>query len=65
MHHPDGTLWIRKADRRHAEDSAKVPLGAVAPTLLDLLGIPKPELMRHSSVFGVPELERAGALSSV
>ena len=46
MHHPDGILWIRTPDRRHAEREAKVPLRQVAPTLLRLFGHPQPEFMK-------------------
>ena len=50
MHHPDGMLWIREPSKQHSQHSAKVPLAAVAPTLLDLLGIPKPESMKDNSI---------------
>jgi hypothetical protein len=65
MHHPDGMLWIRRSGRRHAEHAHKVPLSAVAPTLLDLLGIPKPSSMKSESVFDVaqPALEHALVVS--
>ena len=48
MHHPDGMLWIRRRDRVHADHAQKVPLAAVAPTLLDVLGIPAPATMPAS-----------------
>ena len=48
MHHPDGMLWIRRRDRVHTDHAEKVPLAAVAPTLLDLLGIPAPATMQTS-----------------
>ena len=50
MHHPDGMLWIRQPDRAHRQHPEKVPLAAVAPTLLHLLGLPKPDSMKESSV---------------
>jgi hypothetical protein len=49
MHHPDGMLWIRKPDRRHAVHPDKVPLTSVAPTILRMLGHEPPATMR-----GVP-----------
>jgi len=51
MHHPDGMLWIRQPARKHSHHEEKVPLAAVAPTLLDLLGIEKPASMKEQSVF--------------
>jgi hypothetical protein len=50
MHHPDGMLWIRQPGRRHTQHGGKVPLSAVAPTLLDLLGIEKPSSMIGESI---------------
>jgi hypothetical protein len=50
MHHPDGMLWIRTPKREHSQHAAKVPLAAVAPTLLDLLTIPKPSAIAEESV---------------
>jgi hypothetical protein len=65
MQHPDGMLWIRRPGRQHAEHAQKVPLSAVAPTLLDLLGIPKPTSMKSDSVLGTPEAAREAAFSLV
>jgi bisphosphoglycerate-independent phosphoglycerate mutase (AlkP superfamily) len=48
-------LWIREPARRHSHHAEKVPLAAVAPTLLDLLGIEKPASMKERSVFQVSE----------
>lgn len=48
MHHPDGMLWIRTAERRHVAHQGKVPLRAVAPTVLNLLRIPVPSSMSAS-----------------
>ena len=50
MHHPDGMFWIRRADRAHTDHAEKVPLSAVAPTLLDLLGIQPPSTMQASAL---------------
>jgi hypothetical protein len=55
MHHPDGMLWIREPARRHSQHGGKVPLAAVAPTLLDLLGIDKPPSMKESSILSVSQ----------
>ena len=46
IHHPDGLLWIRRPDRRHAVHAEKVPLVCVAPTVLRLLGLEPPASMR-------------------
>jgi hypothetical protein len=46
MHHRDGMLWIRTPARRHFVNPEKVPLVQVAPTLLQLLGLPQPASMR-------------------
>jgi len=51
MHHPDGILWIRHPARTHAVHQERVPLLSVAPTILDLLGIDKPEYMKGESLF--------------
>jgi hypothetical protein len=50
MHHPDGMLWIRSPKRDHSVDPIKVPLISVAPTLLEMLGLPKPAYMRGESI---------------
>jgi hypothetical protein len=50
MHHPDGMLWIRMPDRRHSQQPQKTPLTAVAPTILQLMGLPVPEYMRAEPV---------------
>jgi hypothetical protein len=46
MHHRDGMLWIRTPARRHFVNPDQVPLVQVAPTLLQLLGLPQPASMR-------------------
>ena len=50
MHHQDGIFWIRTPQRQHAVAKEKVPLRTVAPTVLDLLGMEKPEYMKGDSV---------------
>lgn len=54
MHHPDGMLWIRTPARRHHLDPVKVPLISVAPTLLEMLGVPKPSYMKGESIINEP-----------
>jgi len=51
MHHPDGILWIRHPEREPAIHSEKVGLRSIAPTILETLGIEKPEYMKGSSLF--------------
>lgn len=50
MHHPDGILWIRHRDCQHSVDLNKVPLTSVAPTILNLLNVPKPDYMKGDSL---------------
>ncbi|MGH9531381.1 MAG: hypothetical protein ACRD2Q_03255 [Terriglobales bacterium] len=50
MHHSDGLLWIRRPDRKSKVHSEKVPLMAIAPTALEVLGMPRPEHMRGLSL---------------
>ncbi len=45
MHHPDGMLWIRSPERRHAVHANHVPLASVAPTILERFGVPRPKYM--------------------
>ena len=46
MHHPDGMLWIRGPGRVPGEQSEKVPLTRLAPTILDMYGLKAPDYMR-------------------
>lgn len=48
MHHPDGLLWIRNADRKQSVHQEKVSLRSVAPTILKILGVPRPNHMQGS-----------------
>jgi hypothetical protein len=50
MHHPDGMLWIRDPLRPHAFHQEKVGLVSIAPTILGMLGIEKPEYMKGESL---------------
>ncbi len=47
VHHPDGLLWIRTPDARHVAHAEKVPLTAIAPTVLGLLDVDVPPTMRE------------------
>jgi hypothetical protein len=44
-HHPDGALWISGPAVQPGVVADRVPLGAVAPTLLGVLGVPVPASM--------------------
>jgi hypothetical protein len=37
MHHPDGILWIRDPALQHSVHTEKVPLDAIAPTILNIV----------------------------
>jgi hypothetical protein len=50
MHHPDGILWIRHPHRLHVARREKVGLASIAPTILEMLGIEKPEYMKGQSL---------------
>jgi hypothetical protein len=45
MHHPDGILWIQRPDRKHRVHPEKVPLTTIAPLILDMFSVAKPESM--------------------
>jgi len=51
MHHPDGILWIRHPEREPVIHGDKVDLRSIAPTILEALGIEKPEYMKGLSLF--------------
>jgi Type I phosphodiesterase / nucleotide pyrophosphatase len=50
MHHPDGMLWIRRPGRAHSEHPGKVPLTAIAPTILGFYGLEPPAYMQGEPV---------------
>lgn len=50
IHHPDGLLWIRNPDRKHFLHKEKVSLCSVAPTILDIFGVPRPDYMNGESL---------------
>jgi hypothetical protein len=58
-HHPEGAFWIRTAERRGAAVPERVPLRAVAPTLLMLLDIDPPVTMQTPAVAIGPALAAA------
>lgn len=49
-HHPDGALRIRSPGLAPAVVDERVPLRALAPTLLDLLGVPVPSTMTTPAI---------------
>jgi hypothetical protein len=61
MHHPDGMLWIRHPERKHVVHSERVGLRSIAPTILECLGVEKPEYMKELSLYAavmppIPEI---------
>jgi hypothetical protein len=60
MHHPDGMLWIRSPDRSHSVTTERVPLRAVAPTILRLLGLVPPESMTADPLLGAESSRERG-----
>ena len=50
MHHRDGMLWIRRPHGDHGELSGKVPLTAIAPTILGMYGLDPPAYMRGAAL---------------
>jgi hypothetical protein len=45
-HHPDGMLWVRFPDRTHVVHKERVSLRSIAPTLLQMLGVARPDFMK-------------------
>lgn len=59
-HHPDGALWIQSRSPRRV--ATKVPLTAVAPTILALYGVAPPPYMTEAPIATAEaELAMAGA----
>ncbi len=50
MHHRDGLLWIRQPSRRHEVHRDKVSIRFIAPTVLSLLNVRKPDTMQKHSL---------------
>jgi hypothetical protein len=49
FHHPDGMLWVRFPDRRHAVHEEKVSLRSIASAMLSLFDVPRPDFMTCDS----------------
>jgi bisphosphoglycerate-independent phosphoglycerate mutase (AlkP superfamily) len=43
-------LWIRHPGGEHSEHAGKVPLNAVAPTILSMFGVDPPASMRGQPI---------------
>lgn len=52
MHHPDGIFWISSPERKHSLQEDKIPLRAVAPTILDIFNTEVPSYMKAKSSIG-------------
>ncbi|MFN2454914.1 MAG: alkaline phosphatase family protein [Pyrinomonadaceae bacterium] len=48
MHHPEGIFWVRTPAKHHRVREDKIPLRKVAPTILSLFDLPKPEFMSEA-----------------
>jgi hypothetical protein len=59
MHHPDGLLWVRTPERRHVRVDGKIPLNAIAPTVLDWFKVPRPEFMKGVPLGALPAARTA------
>lgn len=55
-HHPEGILWFRTPERTHVVHAQPVPLETAAPTILDVMGLERPDFMKAEplSLDGVP-----------
>jgi hypothetical protein len=62
MHHPDGALWVRTPEQDHVVFPSKIPLVAIAPTVLALMGLPRPKSMKGPTL---DELQRQTAAIAV
>jgi hypothetical protein len=49
FHHPDGMLWVRYPDRGHAVHRQKVSIRSIAPAILELFDVPRPDFMTCES----------------
>lgn len=50
MHHPDGIFWVRKPGGQDQQEERRITLTRVAPTILSLCDVPKPEFMRFQAL---------------
>ncbi|HVI24308.1 MAG TPA: hypothetical protein VM691_12540, partial [Myxococcales bacterium] len=53
MHHPHGIFWVRLPEKEHRVVPGTVPLNRIAPTVLSMLGLPKPSHMRGDALPGL------------
>ncbi|WP_435005231.1 hypothetical protein P12x_003126 [Tundrisphaera lichenicola] len=44
-HHPDGMLWVRYPNRSHRSHERKMPVRSIAPTILEMFGLSRPQYM--------------------
>jgi hypothetical protein len=51
FHHPDGMLWVRYPDREHAVHEGKVSIRSIAPAILELFELPRPNFMTCEPFF--------------
>ena len=49
FHHPDGMLWVRYPNRTHAIHEEKVSIRSIAPAVLELFDLPRPDYMTSHS----------------
>lgn len=50
MHHPDGIFWLKDSSIKPEIVKEKVPLKNMAPTIMEILGIERPDYMKGSTV---------------
>lgn len=50
-HHPEGIFWVRQPGQAAAVREEPVSLTTIAPTILDVLGVDKPDFMQDQSIF--------------
>jgi Type I phosphodiesterase / nucleotide pyrophosphatase len=60
MHHREGMAWFRMPGGTHSDSRSPAPLIDLAPTILAVMGIEKPEYMT-GRIMGIPELARTQA----
>jgi hypothetical protein len=63
MHHADGMLWISTPARSHMVHQDKVPLTAIAPTVLAMFDLPAPAYMEQEPLAGYGRRPRAHAVA--
>jgi hypothetical protein len=49
FHHPDGMLWVRHPDRTHVIHEDKLSIRSIAPAVLELFDLPRPDYMTSQS----------------